>query len=224
MTVLYRTAVIGCGKIGATWSDSHRVIYQQCARTELVALCDIDLWKIPWGYQEYTDYMDMVTNEKLDIVSVCTPPETHCQIVCDIAPFVKGIYCEKPIATTLEDADKMIEVCRKHNVVLQVNHQRRFYKPVFTFSRGILNSGSHAFDLVNYLFKPEIEVDFTYIDTNEYRFELDCIHEHKSHVPVEAVEHLIECIETNKQNKSSGEDAREALRQCLELQEILKIS
>ncbi len=224
MTVLYRTAVIGCGKIGATWPDSHRVIYQQCARTELVALCDIDLCQIPWGYQEYTDYMDMVTNGKLDIVSVCTPLETHCQIVCDIAPYVKGIYCEKPIAVTLEDADRMIQACRDSKVILQVNHQRRFYKPVFTFSRGILNSGSHAFDLVNYLFKPEIEVEFRYVNTDEYIFELDCIHNAKPHVPVEAVEHLIECIEQGKQSKSSGIDAREALRQCLELQEILKTS
>jgi predicted dehydrogenase len=223
-----RAGIIGCGWIGCGVSeygereDCHLQAYKKVSIE--VLLCDLKD-----GY-DYTDYKEMIRLEHLDIVSVCTPPETHADIVCAIAPYVKGIFCEKPIATTVEDADRMIEVCHKHNVVLQINHPRRFYKPKLRFSRGILDTGTHAFDLVNYLFKDNIEVDIEYIDTTglpweqSHIFELDCTHNDKPHVPVEAIEHLIGCIETGMQSKSSGEDARRALAQCLELQEKLKKS
>lgn len=222
----YRVGIIGCGWVGIgldgkghRMDGNHYNAYKICDRIGNIVLCDIK------GGFDYTDYMEMVKREELDIVSICTSPETHATITCEVAPYVKGIFSEKPIATTLSDADKMIEICHKNNVVLQINHQRRWYKPKFRFSRGILDTGTHAFDLINYLFKPEIaeQVEIEYVDTSglpwekSHIFELDCTNNDKPNVSVESVLHLIDCIENHHESISSGIEARKALSQCLDM-------
>ena len=142
---LYRAGIIGCGRIGVEFEDSHAGAYMDCPDTELVGLYDLQLKRAErwaWTYSVWhitPDYYNAVFENYInlaqhcDMVSVCTPVETHCQIVCDIAPYVKAIYCEKPMATTLEECDEMIKACKKHNVILQINHQRRFSRPQFRF-------------------------------------------------------------------------------------------
>lgn len=219
----YRCGVIGLGRIGYEWEDSHANVYKNHPKTELVALFDTVLGKVSkedWGILVFPEnrHLEIIKELKLDIISVCTPPETHCKIVCDIAPYVKGIYCEKPIATTLEDADIMITTCQTYGTVLQINHQRRWNTPVFTFSRGVLNAGSHAFDTINYYFKEDKKVKFKYIDTDEDIFKLDF--PYYPHVPVEAVEHLIDCIENKHESISSGEEAKDAVFGCFEMRRL----
>ena len=230
---MWRVGIIGCGRVGCEFKDCHARAYLDCTKTNLESVCDIDINKAYacshklGGVGTITDdYEEMFLAIRLDIISVCTPPETHCQIVCDIAPYVKAIYCEKPIATTIEDAEKMIEVCHKHNVILQVNHQRRFGRPKFLFSRGLLNTGSHMFDLLRMYFgnikigegNTAITPNGLVIDIVElggeapiFRFEMP-----ESNYTVSliknGVEHLVECLETGKQSISSGEEALEALR------------
>ena len=245
---MLRAGIIGCGFIGVEAPDSHLHAYEDCPDTELVAVCDnsvdrLDNTKFHYPITELggfslvlvervLDYTDMVKSERLDIVSVCTPPETHCQIVCDIAPYVKAIYCEKPIALTLEDADKMIGTCHKHNVILQINHQRNFVVPKMRFSRGLIDTGTHAFDLLRGLFGDEkntITVDgnfvgakfceVEYVDTDKHIFELDCTHNEAPMIRM-GVEFLAQSLDNGWQSISSGEDGREALRMALEFKEI----
>ena len=215
---MYKCAVIGLGSIGLRSIDSHCCAYRDCDQTELVATCDTD-WTpqdcFRYDFQKkYNSYMEMVSVEELDIVSVCTSVETHCQIVCDIAPFVKAIYSEKPIAPTLKEADKMIEICHKYGVILQVNHQRRFVKPKMRWSRGLLNNGTHAFDLIRQLDLVD-KVDMEYIDSMDYPpiFELQITQEQ---MILKGVEHLVECLKAGKESISSGEEARETLKAVLD--------
>ena len=219
----YKCGVIGCGFIGVDSPDSHMKAYLECPDTKLVALCDSDLTKIPYPeyreYEEYTDYMQMVITEKPDIVSVCTPTKTHARIVTDIAPYVKAINCEKPIAESVADADEMIRVCKEYGVILQVNHQRRFSQPVFRWSRGYIQNGTHVIDLlrqIGALGKVKLE----YIDTQDYIFELD-IHSNpaKNRLTLRGIEHLITCVTEGKESISSGWEARETLRLLLEAKE-----
>lgn len=226
---MFNAAIIGLGRIGAEFPDNHVKAYQDAPECELVAVCDTDISKaglvqfVPF----YASHMLMLAEQDIDIVSICTPPETHRDLVRRVVPFVKGIYCEKPIATTLEDADDMIRVCKDFGVVLQVNHQRRFVNPKFRFSRGMLNTGTHAFDLMRQLFG-DVElitegriflkhgiVDIEYVDTQEPIFELDCT---RSKEPMigEGVNHLVDCIKYDIPSISSGEEARETLRCVLE--------
>ena len=237
----YRVGIIGCGFIGVYAPDNHLRAYQDCPDTELVALCDkykdsftIEksmLKVIDIAENVYADYKNMVKEFSFDIVSVCTPPETHCQIVCDMAPFVKAIYCEKPIALTLEEADKMIRVCHQHNVILQVNHQRRFMPVKVRFSRGIENTGTHMFDRLRQLFG-ELEgvvgntylfgkqpVEIEYINSPDHIFEIDCVRSPEPMI-LKGVEHLVACLEGGYQSISSGEEARQTLALTLKFKEM----
>lgn len=221
---MFRAGIIGLGRIGVEFDDCHASAYIDCPDTDLVASCDIKKEAL------YRDYMEMVRKEKLDIVSVCTPPETHCQIVCDICPFVKAIYLEKPIALTLEDADKMIAICRATRVILLINHQRSFMRPKFRFSRGIFNTGTHMFDLLrqlfgevryltdrNVTFESGLVCDIEEVETDKAIFELDCTH-NGDRMILAGVKRLVEYIETRQEGNAP--DARRALELCIKYAEL----
>ena len=226
---IYKAGIIGCGWIAIEAPDSHLMAYKNNRRTTLISLCDSDAEKRRTlvGLSEIWDnYKTMVKADSLDIVSICTPVETHCQIVCDVAPYVKAIWCEKPIAISLGEANRMIETCHKYKVILQVNHQRKFSVPVFRYSRGILNTGTHMFDLLRQLFgeaevitKDRVLFGKTWIkiekvDTDKAVFEFDCTHNGDKMLP-KALEHLIDCLDNGHESISSGEEARETLRLTL---------
>ncbi len=93
----YRVAVVGCGGI----SNLHAGGYKACERTEIAAGVDVRLEQLEkWGEKHgvsvfYTDLDEMLEKEKPDIVSICTYPESHCELVTKVAPSgVKAILCE----------------------------------------------------------------------------------------------------------------------------------
>lgn len=182
----FKIGVVGCGRIASVYSDdpkrkyisTHIGAYRRLRNTEIIAACDIDKkrldkclkkWNISRGY---TNLRKMLKEEKIDILSICTPPETHYSILKEAAKFsIKGIFCEKPLASTLKDAKKMIKICKKKKIVLQINHQRRFnslhtrlqniikqkklggiQQVNFFYTMGVKNSGSHMFDLLRFFF------------------------------------------------------------------------
>ena len=118
----------------------------------------------------YTDYREMLERANLDVVSVCTPPSTHADIVLGVAESgtVRAIHCEKPIADTFGEAREMVQTCETAGVQLTINHQYRFGKPYakakelldageigelrrFEFGHSSLfDTGSHFFDLCNW--------------------------------------------------------------------------
>ena len=80
------------------------------------------------GLRIYANHKEMLEKESpLDIVTVGISDHRHAEVVVDAANAgVKGIFCEKPLATTMEDTDRMLEACERNNVVLSVDHTRRF--------------------------------------------------------------------------------------------------
>lgn len=140
--MVLRAGVIGLGKKGWLYDfdekrrgvESHVSAYRTTEGFDLVAVSDKDpelLAKFTEHYpsiRTYVDPQDMFYKEKLDVVSVVTPVETHGKLVrlaCRYHP-LKVIFCEKPIAATVEDAKDMIESCKNFGVRLLVNHQRRW--------------------------------------------------------------------------------------------------
>jgi predicted dehydrogenase len=90
----------------------------------------------------YADWRQMLAREKLDLVSIATNSPAHAEIAIAAAQAgVRAILCEKPIATRLSDADRMIQVCRENNVLLAVNHNRRWH-PFWHAVRDELKSGA----------------------------------------------------------------------------------
>ncbi len=119
---------------------------------EVVAICDIipdalDQFKESWGTRwpearTYSDYREMLSNENLDILTVATPDHRHTQIVIDGARSgVSGIFCEKPMATTIEDADAMIAACEENGVKMSIDHTRRWL-PLFHKVRDTIRQGT----------------------------------------------------------------------------------
>jgi predicted dehydrogenase len=118
----------------------------------------------------YEDYETMLAEADLDVVSVCTPPQAHAELVVGAARSgqVSAIHCEKPMADTWADSKEMVEVCEEEGVQLTINHQMRFARPFseakrlvdegvvgdvrrFEFGDSTLfDMGTHLFDLCNY--------------------------------------------------------------------------
>jgi predicted dehydrogenase len=180
----YRAGIIGCGRIGCAFDDdsrrgyvsTHAGAYKRTPGVELVALCDIDRDKVDrYGEKfqvagRYTSLETMLDHARLDILSVCTWSPTHLENVCAaVERGVKAVFCEKPMADSLTAAAEMIRVCADHNVVLMIDHQRRFdpfHQQVAAFIRdgglgriqqvtsyytaGAANTGSHLFDLLRF--------------------------------------------------------------------------
>lgn len=174
----FRSGIVGCGRIGSEFDDNHAGAYSAVGAVELVAVSDLNREKLEkcgkrWGVASlYQHYREMLAKEALDILSICTWNSTHLEIVREgVNHGVKAIYCEKPIADSLQHADEMIRLCNKKGVTLQINHQRRynsFYQGLrsflrkeklgsvqqanFYYTRGVANTGSHMFDLLSFFF------------------------------------------------------------------------
>lgn len=139
----YNCAIVGCGRIAGLFEENksrgypstHIGAYKYFLNTKVVAICDIDSkrlkefkdrWDVP---STYTDYNEMLEKEDIDILSICTNVDTHKKIVCKAANSgVKAIFCEKPIAESLDDAKEMVSTCKKNNAKLSLNCIRRWFK------------------------------------------------------------------------------------------------
>jgi len=161
---LYRVGIVGLTSIAATPAPAgpspifhgeqphnHAPGYAALPNTRVVAVCDLvprllDEFRAQWGHiwgeiATYSDYRQMLACEKLDILSVVTSDHHHADIVVDaVAAGVKGIFCEKPIATTLADANRMIEAVERAGVPMLINHTRRWL-PEYHQARQIIRSG-----------------------------------------------------------------------------------
>lgn len=148
-------AIVGCGFI----AKKHAQAIQNIEGTQLIAVCD----RVPslmhpyveeYEAKPYTDIEEMLKNDAIDIVCICTPSGTHAMLAELIASHGKHIVVEKPIAMTMEDADRMIEVAKYYEVKLAVVHPNRF-RPVAQKLKEILDQNmlgkiSHALCIVNW--------------------------------------------------------------------------
>ena len=118
----------------------------------LEAVCDIDPARIDrfvdnWGARwpnarSYRDYHDMLASEDLDIVAVATPEHLHSEpTVAAAEAGVRAVLCEKPLATSIEDADRMIAACESNEVLLSVDYTRR-WSPLFHEVRDAIRSSA----------------------------------------------------------------------------------
>ena len=129
MSTRYRAAVIGTGKM----SRGHAHAFVTDDRVDLVAASDIfepartafaAEFNVP---TTYADAAEMLVTERPDIVSICTWPPLHAELTeLAFANGVKAVWCEKPMAVHLTEADRMVDAANAAGGVLVINHQRRF--------------------------------------------------------------------------------------------------
>lgn len=129
-----RVGIIGCG--GIANRKHFPALKSQSEKCEMAAFCDIIEERAKTacekygaeGAKYYTDYKELLKDETLDVIHVCTPNVSHCDIVCDAFAAGKHVMCEKPMAHNTEAAEKMMEAWKKSGKKFTVGYQNRFRK------------------------------------------------------------------------------------------------
>jgi UDP-N-acetyl-2-amino-2-deoxyglucuronate dehydrogenase len=126
---IVKIGIVGAGRI----SEQHAIACNSLGgRAQLVAIADIDEIQLQKAATQHsipfacTDYRRMLDRNDVDLVTVCTPPVLHEHIVIDALDASKFVVCEKPLAHTLESADRIIDVAKKHPGKLSTVYQFRY--------------------------------------------------------------------------------------------------
>jgi predicted dehydrogenase len=125
---------LGAGIIGAgvIFSDHARAYTQLAPRVRLIGLADVDDVRARRSAQNFfvpvvtADYHELLSRDDVQIVSICTPPSLHEQMVIDALEAGKYVLCEKPLAHNLASADRIVEAAAKFPNRLSVVYQKRF--------------------------------------------------------------------------------------------------
>lgn len=131
-----RTAVVGVGYLGGFHAEKYALL----PTSELVAVVDLDRERaesvaVRLGTKSYSNHKDILG--MVDAVSISVPTQCHFDVARDFLLQGTSVLLEKPITTTLEEADELIRIAHETGAVLQVGHLERF-NPVVMALEGIL--------------------------------------------------------------------------------------
>lgn len=180
----YRAAVIGLGFIGLKADiprkhlpQSHALAYRMNPDMELAAAVGVrqeqgdQLALVAPETKYYMDLGAMLDEQPLDVISICTPEHVRFELLQTVisrsaAPI---LFLEKPVATSLPEAEEIAALVKRHRRTVVVNLSRRWSDGVrqirqavqseefgkltnihLRYTRGVHNIGSHLFDLVRY--------------------------------------------------------------------------
>ena len=131
-----RTIKIGIIGAGAIAQRGHIPEFLSINGVHIEAIADCDKDKAALVAQKagitrvFGDYQELLSLEDLDAVSVCTPNYLHAPITIAACDAGKHVLCEKPMATTLKDAQSMIDAAARNRVILMIEQAKRFTPPV----------------------------------------------------------------------------------------------
>lgn len=184
---LLRVLMVGCGNIAGGFDQAraqsdlpytHAGAYRRDGRFNITVCVEPDdarregfmaAWGVPIGLRSVDEVLNSV--HQFDVISICSPTSCHAhdlEVALRLKP--KLIFCEKPFTSSLADTERLVEECQKSNVLLAVNHTRRWDPEVVKlqaemqaghwgqlrsvvgyYNKGILNNGSHMVDLLHLL-------------------------------------------------------------------------
>ncbi len=136
-------AVIGLGRMGRIYArtitemDGARLfaVATKALAAEIDELTDYD---VPHVYDHASEAFSL---EDVDAVVIATPTSTHCDLVLEAAAAGKAVFCEKPLALSLEDTHRMIDAVDGAGVPLQVGFMRR-YDPSYVKAKAAIEAGT----------------------------------------------------------------------------------
>ena len=125
-----RIGIIGCGGIA---NGKHMPSLAKLNNVEMVAFCDIvveraEAAKKQYGTPDaavYEDYRELLKDETIEVVHVCTPNRAHSFITVDALEAGKHVMCEKPMAINTEEAKKMLDAAERTGKKLTIGYQSR---------------------------------------------------------------------------------------------------
>ena len=182
--------IVGSGKIAGGFDKgrklrdfpyTHAGAYIRDSRFKMIACVEpnkahriefMKEWDIRFGFDSIDELLNL--DYRFDVISICSPTTYHShdiEVALQLRP--KLIFCEKPITTSLIDSERLVDACKAANVMMAVNHTRRWDSSVSelqanilsermgklrsivgVYNKGLLNNGSHMLDLLNFLVGP----------------------------------------------------------------------
>ncbi len=197
---------LGVGVIGVGfWGQNHARVYKELKKTRLVGISDLDKSKAEIIAQKYQCIFfekndDLLNNEEIDAVSVCTPTSSHLKTSLQVIKHGKHLLVEKPLGQTLRDATRVVKEAEKNKIVLSVGHIERFNPAVqklkeliknkilgdiiLIFSRRVtrwperigdvgvvMDSAIHDIDVMMYLLETDVDSVYAKIGNLKHKFE-----------------------------------------------------
>jgi predicted dehydrogenase len=182
--------IVGCGNIAGAFDRTnikrdlpytHAGAYTLDSRFSIQTCIEPDddrrlefmeSWHVKNGFRSIGEILN--SDDRFDVISICSPSGCHAydlEVALTLNP--KLIFCEKPITTSIDDAERLVKDCREKDILLAVNYSRRFdpdisklhieiqagargklRSVVGCYNKGVLNNGSHMIDLLNFLLGP----------------------------------------------------------------------
>jgi predicted dehydrogenase len=148
---------IGCGVIGVgVFGENHCLAYSRLPGVKLAAVCDVNGARAramaeKYGARAwYTDYQELLRDPAVQAVSIATPDFAHREIALAAARAGKHILCEKPLATTVADAQEIVDAARAAGVKLMVDFHNRV-NPPFVAARQSIEVGAIGAPVYGYV-------------------------------------------------------------------------
>lgn len=128
-----KVGIIGCGGIA---TGKHLPSLSKLKMVDIVAFCDSERQRAKevatkFGTKDaivYENYQELLKDNAIDVVHVCTPNISHCEISVAALEAGKHVMCEKPMAKTAEEGRKMVEASKRTGKKLTIGYQNRFRK------------------------------------------------------------------------------------------------
>ena len=125
-----KVGIIGCGGIA---NGKHMPSLAKLKNVEMVAFCDIiperaEKAAAKYGVEGakcYVDYKELLKDESIEVVHICTPNRSHSFITVDALESGKHVMCEKPMAINSVEAKKMIDAAKRTGKKLSIGYQSR---------------------------------------------------------------------------------------------------
>ncbi len=142
-----QVGLIGCNGMGFR----NLVSMLKMSEVELVALCDVDVGVLEQRTEDlkkarlkklkmYNDYRDLLDDKDIDVVIIGTPDHWHCLQLCDSIAAGKDVYCEKPIANSIEECQLMMKSVSASDRIVQIGQWQRS-QPHFVDAINFVHSG-----------------------------------------------------------------------------------
>ena len=179
-----RALIVGAGSAaGGHPNLSHAAAYTESKVSSLSGFIEPDaarreFFSEKWGVGSCCGTLNKwkENNADVDIVSVCSPTESHSEALEELLTWnIKAVWCEKPITPSLEASRSIVKSFKDRGILFAVNYSRRwiprlwevreeikcgkwgeFYGATAFYNKGILHNGSHMIDLLNLLIGPTV--------------------------------------------------------------------
>ena len=161
--------VAGCGRFA---ENSFLPATKQARKSSVISLYSRDINRAKsladkFGVQNSFDSYDEFLNSDIDAVFISSPNAHHYEQVIKAANAGKNIFCEKPIALTSAQAEEMVKVCKKNNVLFAVNYVHRYHPLVIKAKELLLNQK------LGKLVSIDVHFNIDFPPDNNFRFKKD---------------------------------------------------